>query len=243
MKRFLALLFFAAWTSLNAGTHSDLYNSYGELLSKYVKPSGVDYQSWVVNDEDVDALYDLLMAMSIVDVDSLSDDEQQAFYINLYNAAMIQAVLENYPLKTVTTILPGFGIFEKKYIQLGDRVLSLNEVEKSILLERWDEPRIHFAVNCASASCPPLRNEPFTGEKLETQLQEQTEQFAETKHALRLDRKNRTAYVSSLFDWYADDFPGDSPLHYLNRYRQKSIPTRYKVKFINYDWSLNEAKN
>ncbi len=217
------------------------YAAYGALLKKYVKADGVDYAAWHENKADVNALDTHLDRMAEVDVKSLSREAQMAFYINLYNAAMLQAVFDDYPIKTVTTILPDFGIFKKEFIRLGGKRLSLDGVEKGILLKQWDDGRIHFAVNCASISCPPLRNEPFTAAKLDAQLDEQSRAFAASRHAANLDKQNKTVRVSALFNWYADDFTGKNAVEYLNRYRNNKLPSGWKIAYQEYDWGLNAS--
>ena len=156
---------------------------------------------------------------------------------------MLQIVLKNYPLRSVKTIgvLP-FSVFKKDQITLGDSKVSLDDIEKGILLNRYFDPRIHFAVNCASESCAPLRIEPFTGHLLDEQLKEQTELFAESERAAQVDEENRSIAYSELFKWYADDFVGENPAEYLNQYRSEALPMNYSVEWITYDWSLNEIE-
>jgi len=215
---------------------------YAELLETYVMPDGVAYEQWFNHAEDLQALDLVLERWAQIPVDDLSPTEQKAFYINLYNAGMLQAVFQNYPLKSVKNIgfLP-FSIFKKDFIQLGDEMLSLDDIEKGILLKTFPDPRIHFAVNCASESCPPLRAEPFRSAVLEAQLDEQTRLFAESDRAARIIQKKRYAY-SELFNWYDSDFAGEHPAEYLNRYRSESLPTTGKFDWIPYDWSLNAVK-
>ena len=219
------------------------YSEYARLLERYVAEDGVRYEAWADEPADLAALEDFLAAAASVDVDALSRDSQTAFYINLYNGAMLQAVFEHWPVESVKNIgwWP-FGIFKKSFIQQGDRKLSLDDVEKGILLKDYFDPRIHFAVNCASESCPPLRAEPFVGERLEAQLEEQTRLFAASRRAARVDRARKSVAYSSLFDWYADDFPGSNPAEYLNRYRAEPLPTDFEIGWIPYDWSLNAAE-
>lgn len=217
------------------------YNSYAKLLAKYVTADGVLYEKWYANPVDLSELEVFLSSMATVDVKAMSPDEQKAFYINLYNAGMLQAVFRNYPLKSVKRIgLIPFSIFKKDLIQLGDQKLSLDDIEKGILLKEFFDPRIHFAVNCASESCPPLRVEPYNALQLEAQLEEQTRLFAESDRAVRENGK-RYAY-SELFNWYGDDFIGKHPAKYLNQYRSEPLPTQGEFDWIPYDWSLNTAK-
>ena len=219
------------------------YSDYEKLLETYVTEDGVCYAAWSENEDDVTVLNAFVEHLGQVDFNALPEAEQIAFYINLYNAAMLKIVLENYPIESVTKIgiLP-FSVFKKDQIQLGDGKVSLDEIEKGILLNKYFDPRIHFAVNCASESCPPLRTEPFTGSQLEEQLKEQTELFAESKRAVRIDEANRNIAYSELFKWYADDFEVKNPAEYLNQFRSEALPKNYSVEWIPYDWSLNEIE-
>ncbi len=229
------------------GLHVDAsvkYIEYADLLSKYVRSDGVDYASWSQVPSDIKRLDSVLADWSQVDVESLTQADQKAFYINLYNAAMLQAVFDNYPLKSVKNIgLLPFSIFKKKFIKQGTQKLSLDGVEKGILLKEFVDPRIHFAVNCASESCPPLRAEPFLGEVLDSQLDEQTRDFAESNRAIRINQSAKSIAYSELFKWYKGDFEVENPAEYLNNYRSKKVKLSYKVKWIEYDWSLNSSSN
>lgn len=217
-----------------ASIHAD-FNS---LLVKYALANGVKYKQWKASSEDVAALDKYLVDMSKVTVSTLADQDAKAFYINLYNAAMIQAALAAYPTDSVAQSIPSFGIFKKEYIKLEGKDVSLDHVEKGILLKKWPDARIHFAVNCASYSCPPLRAEAFEGARLETQLDEQAKVFANSEEGAKLvDGKLQ---ISSLFDWYASDFPGD-PVDYLNKYRDEKLPAQ-QPGFIDYNWALNIAE-
>ncbi len=224
-------------------THANADDSvYARLLDRYVEPNGVRYAAWAENAEDRAALANYLDSAAGVDPARLDRPARIAFFINLYNAAMLQAGIENWPIPSVVEIGPEpFSIFKKRFIHLGDEKLSLDMIEKEILLTQYFDPRIHFAVNCASESCPPLRSEPFDGERLDQQLDEQTRLFANSNRAARVSKSGREIAFSSLFDWYANDFPGDNPAEYLNRYREVALPTDAKTLWIEYDWSLNVA--
>ena len=219
------------------------YTDYARLLERYVAEDGVRYEAWSDDPDDLTALEDLLAALASVEVAALPPASQKAFYINLYNAAMLQAVFGHWPVASVKEIGPKpFSIFTKRFIAQGERRLSLDDVEKEILLKDYFDPRIHFAVNCASESCPPLRAEPFVAERLEAQLKAQTRLFARSQRAARVDRTKKRVAYSSLFNWYAGDFRGDNPADYLNHYRADRIPTDFGIGWIPYDWSLNAAK-
>ncbi len=242
-----------AWLSLMIGAcllcamslHAEPDDSdYARLLNTYVADDGVRYAAWAKQVDDVSALKAFVSELGQTDLDGLSKDAQKAFYINLYNAGMLQAVLDHYPLKSVKSIgLLPFSVFKKKWIALGDDKVSLDHIEKGILLEEYFDARIHFAVNCASESCPPLRAEPFVGERLNTQLDEQTRLFADSGRAARVDVEKEAVAYSELFKWDADDFGVENPSEFLNRYRETDLPMDHSVGWIPYDWSLNAAKN
>jgi len=220
------------------------YDEYGRLLDQYVTPEGVDYRGWHASEADSAALDNILDQWSSVDHQSLDREEASAFLINLYNAAMIREVLENYPLDSVREIgfLP-FAVFRRDVIDLNGDDVSLDHIEKEVLLKDYFDPRIHFAVNCASVSCPPLRGDPFTGGDLSAQLDEQTRLFASSSHAAQVSSDNESTSYSELFKWYADDFPGDDPAVYLNRFRNDPLPEGNEVKWIEYDWGLNRSSD
>ena len=218
------------------------YREYGRLLETYVMPGGVNYDGWHQSALDQVALDNLLAEWSKVDPDSLSRTESTAFLINLYNAVMIDQVLEHYPINSVRDIgLLPFAVFRRDIIALNGEKVSLDEIEKGRLLKDYFDPRIHFAVNCASISCPPLRATPYTGGTLDQQLEEQTRLFAESPHAARIGEDGETTYYSELFKWYQDDFPGENPAVYLNRFRDEPLPVENRVGWIDYDWNLNEV--
>jgi len=218
------------------------YGPWAELLGRYVTPDGVRYEAWHADAEDRAKLDGVLDSFASVGRSALDDDTAAAFLINVYNAAMIQAVLREYPLSSVREIGSSpFAVFKKEFIGLDGETVSLDEVEKGILLEEYSDPRLHFAVNCASVSCPPLRAEPFRGADLDRQLGQQARLFANGPHAARVSADGDTTAYSKLFEWYADDFPGDDPAVYLNRFRDEPLPVGNGIEWIDYDWSLNEA--
>lgn len=232
--------FSAAALLLVATACGQNYKSYNQLLSKYATADGVRYQAWAANDVDHTILDATLADWSKIDATKLGKNDKAAFRINLYNASMISVALDKYPLKSVTKIGIPFSVFKRRFIETPNGKISLDTLEKKLLLKDFPDARIHFAVNCASVSCPPLRNEAFTGKKLEKQLQQQAERFVASKHAVQIS--GDTAHYSSLFNWYQKDFGESNPAHIINQFSEKKISTSLKVKWIKYDWNLNEAK-
>ena len=216
--------------------------AYAALLEKYVLDDGVRYAQWHGNAEDRMALKGVLEQWSTIDPASLDRGGATAFLINLYNAAIIHQVLEHFPLKSVRDIgLMPFALFRQDIVILNGSKVSLDAIEKEKLLEDYFDPRIHFAVNCASVSCPPLRAEPFTAADLERQLNEQSILFANSRRAARVIPDTDATAYSELFKWYADDFPGDDPAEYLNRFRDDPLPVGNAIRWISYNWSLNDV--
>ncbi|MCH2155504.1 MAG: DUF547 domain-containing protein [Opitutales bacterium] len=216
---------------------SGLHQPYAELLSVYAKAEGIDYATWFQSPNDRYKLSKYISALGETYPKTSGYEDRKAILINLYNAAMIETVFQYYPINSVTEIMPDFGIFRKKHIQLGDDIVSLDDIEKGILLKEYPDPRIHFAVNCASISCPPLRQEPYYGERLNEQLEEQTLFFAGWIEGLQI-REDRVL-LSSLLDWYAHDFEDNDPIGFLNQYRESAIPRDRPIEYIPYNWDLN----
>lgn len=218
-------------------------SDYGRLLAKYVTPAGtVKYRDWKANAEDLSALRKITAQIGSDQPADTSRDGRFAYHINAYNAWMLRLVLDRYPIKSVQDIAPSFGVFTEPRITVAGKKMSLNQLEKEILIPEFKDPRVHFAINCASTSCPPLLNLPFTAAKLTTQLDAQTKAFA-NKGAGAVQLSGKKVQLSKIFEWYAADFKasGDA-VGLINKYRSEPIPTGAKVSYFDYDWSLNEAR-
>ena len=211
-------------------------DDYGTLLQKYVTPDGVDYSAWNENAEDKVRLSKVNLYFEDAELPK-GRDTALAFYINAYNSAILDKILEKYPTKG-----PMSGdklFFYKKNIRVTGKRLSFDTLEQKIIRPRFQEARVHFALNCASKSCPPLRAEPYLAEKLDAQLNEQTRLFLHSDHGVKL--KGETAMFSKIFDWYAEDFGGkDKTANWVRFYR--NLPPLKSYHYMEYDWSLNEAK-
>ncbi|MEE9439827.1 MAG: DUF547 domain-containing protein [Saprospiraceae bacterium] len=163
-----------------------------------------------------------------------TDDENLAFWINAYNAFTIKMILNNYPVEKITD-LHGGKPWDKKWISINGKTLSLNNIENDIIRPTYREPRIHFAVNCAAKSCPPLLNKAFTPSNLKTQLESQAKKFINNPKLNTLE-KNQIE-VSKIFEWYGVDF-GEIP-SYISKYANTTVKSNAKVTFKKYDWALN----
>lgn len=229
--------------------HALDHSAYDEILNRYVKGGYFDYESFVKNSDDRNKLHDYLSSLSNVEPKELSENEELAYWMNLYNASTIDLVTRNYPLESIRDLDGWFGsIFSKKFIPVGDRKLSLDNVEHDTIRERFDEPRIHFALVCAARSCPPLRDEAYVGERLDEQLEDQTRIFLQSdKNQFPVQNGQLKLKFSKILYWYGEDFGGESGVvqfvkNSLPQSKQSLIEREnYSVEYFPYDWSLNQA--
>ncbi len=215
---------------------------FGELLNAYVQDGVVNYKGFQTEEKKLDTYLGILER---TDTSRLNRLEAFAFYINAYNAWTIKLILTAYPEIDSIWDLGGRFFnkpFEKRFIKLDQKTVSLDYIEHTILRPTFKDPRVHFAVNCASKSCPPLYPTPFRAETLEEQLDAATRAFINDpgKNYLKED----TLYVSKIFKWFSDDFDND-PTGFILKYASKEFEARIrsqknlKVKYIDYNWSLN----
>jgi hypothetical protein len=241
MKSWIALL----TLFLISAQAQEWVGTYAELLDKYVTPTGVRYQPWTLSPRDSAKLDSALVSLAKTPLPA-SGNARKAYLINAYNLGMLSIVLQQYPLGSVKDIAPSFGVFKQKRLILGGQKFSLDDIEKNLLLKEFPDARIHFAVNCASRSCPPIAPKPYRAEMLEVQLDASVKAALDSNPlAIQFDPAAKTANLSSLFDWYAPDFQrdgGGTALGFINRYKSSPLPASVKIKFQPYDWSLNEAK-
>ena len=217
---------------------------YGELLKKYVRDGKVDYAGFKTEEAKLDRY---LKILENVDPGILSRNEQFAFYINAYNAWTIKLILSGYPgvtsIKDLGSLLK--SPWKKKIVRIDGKVITLDHVEHEILRPRYKDPRVHFAINCAAKSCPPLWPEPFNGNILDRQLDDSTRSFINNPKSYRLD--DSELYVSRIFKWFSEDFNEDIFGFFLKyatgslKKELKSKSERIVVKYLEYDWSLNEV--
>ena len=221
----------AGATSEGAAAVPD-HGPFNALLQRFVDASGnVDYAGFKAAHPKLKAY--LKSLDSNPPEDAWRREDGLAYWINAYNAATLDLILDNYPLSSIKD-LDGGNPWDVKRVRLGGQVYSLNGIENDVIRPRYGDARIHFAVNCAAASCPPLRNEAYTGDRLEEQLGEQTRAFLNDDGFTEVDGDAVT--VSSIFDWYGEDF-GDVA-RYIGKYRD-DVDAGAEVSFSDYDWSLN----
>jgi hypothetical protein len=236
--------------SLSSMVYAYSPNDFNTLLKTYVSDMGfVDYDAWKENSDDIAKLQAFVDDMAAYDVSSLSGQEQLAFWINAYNALALHEVLERYP---VDTIRPDFlGIPERSFFVepehiVGGKNYSLDQIENDVL-RKLGEPRIHFAINCASFSCPKLRSEVYTASKLDEQLSEQAIMFINDPMRNQFDTESNTARLSKIFDWFRGDFDavGGVAVYMAQFARGEALAVlqsaSLSIDYLPYDWKLNRV--
>lgn len=270
MQRFLRLLFLcfalAATTAQAAFDHD--HRGWTELLKKHVvlvdggKASKVRYAGFAQDRPALKAYLDALAAVSRQEYDGWSKNQQLAFLLNSYNAFMIEKILTRYPdIKSVWDFGKVFGNpFKDRFFRLLGRDMTLDGIEHDTIRSpgSFDDPRIHFAVNCASIGCPMLREEAFVAARLDQQLEQQTVRFFADRSRNRYNPRTGALEVSSIFDWYGKDFARgwkghNSLAQFLSKYADQlaDTPEQQKVvreqkagtSFLDYNWGLNDAKS
>ncbi len=235
------------------------HTAWTEILQANVQGDAFDYAAVQKAPQKLNAYLETLQAVTPRELGGWTKEERYAFWINVYNAYTIKKVVDNYPLDSIKDLNTGlFGaksVFNKEFIPMsahhpeGDKdELSLNDVEHGILRPKFKDARVHAAINCASYSCPPLLNEAFTAKKLDEQLDKQMKAFVVDTKRNQLNREKNRLYLSEIFDWFDDDFERDAGTvrEYVARFAPEKdrefIRNAKRIKYIDYDWSLNDVK-
>jgi len=230
--------------SLNSYAEEPDWINYGKLLTQHVKQGQRDNVNLMAVDY-VGIKNDPLYRQVVEQIENfdtkqlVSNNEKLAFYINAYNVLAIKMVLDHWPVKSIKDAGSLFSSVWKKDVgKINHKTVTLNEVEHKIL-RKMGEPRIHMAIVCASVSCPDMRSEPYTAEKLSQQLDDQTRKFlSNTGKGLRI--KGSTAEVSKIFGWFEEDFEKHGGIAEFIRIYRKDLPKNIKIdSSIAYNWNLN----
>jgi hypothetical protein len=209
------------------------HSIWSDLLKKHVSETGkVDYAGFVKDQEQLDA-YLAELAQFPVQPD-WPRNHQMAYWINAYNAFTVKLIVDHYPVQSIRDLHEG-NPWEVKWIKLGGQTYSLDNIENDILRPQYKDARIHFAVNCAARSCPPLLNKAFTANQLDQLLDQQASKFINNKRYNQITPES--VKVSMIFEWYEEDF--GQLIQYLNQFSKTDIPRNAKIEFATYDWALN----
>ena len=232
------------------------HSVWDSLLAKYVRPqaagaSRFDYKG--VDAADRERLRHYISTLEQVDPAALNRSEQIALLVNLYNAKTIDIVLDHYPVASIKDISLGGGLlasitggpWKQKVTKLKGEDLSLDDIEHGILRPVFRDPRVHYALNCASLGCPNLRTEAFTGAKIEAQLDAAARDFINDPRGV--DASEGTLRVSSIYSWFQEDFGGDDAgvIAHLKKFALPSLAQRLdrakRIDGYDYDWKLNDV--
>ena len=263
----IAISSLAATPAADAQAFDHSHAAWTALLKKHVvvlqggRASQVRYAGVAQDQAALKAYLASLSAVSQAAFDAMSKPQQMAFLINAYNAFTVELILTRYPKLASIKDLGSFlsSPWKPKIVPLLGSMHSLDNIEHDMLRARgrYDEPRVHFAVNCASIGCPALREEAFTPDKLEAQLEEQTQRFMSDRSRNRWNAADGKLEVSKIFDWFGEDFRSgfkgitsagvfyakyaaqlaDAPAE-RERVRSGTAP----VSYLEYDWKLNDVR-
>ena len=243
-----------AWAIWDASDESNTasidHSDWQHVLETYVVGDGNGlnlFNYGGVSAEDKKRLDTYLDTMQNLDPRAYSSDEQEAYWINMYNALTVKLIVDNYPVKSITKLggLLSFGPWDKEVAEVAGEKLTLNDIEHRILRPIWQDSRVHFAVNCASIGCPNLQGTAFTADNKEALLEKGAVDYLSHPRALKFDNDGKL-HLSSIFDWYGIDF-GDSSSEIFQSlskwapegYSQKLASYTGRVKY-DYDWGLND---
>ena len=272
---FIAVFFLSpcAEFSLPHSDSSFSYQNYKTVLKTYVDGKGfVDYRGLKNNSGELDAFLSLLANIESENYQSWTVPDKIAFWLNAYNALTLKTIIEHYPIKSSffksltfpkNSIRQISGVWDKIMFSVIGEEMTLDHIEHQILRKEFIEPRIHTALVCAAKSCPPLRNEPYNGENLNSQLEDQTKKFLFSQKNFLIDNKKHTIYLSSIFEWFGEDFlagyssqdefkirnPEENAvlnfisLHIPANLKKFLWDPSYRIKYMKYDWNLNEKVN
>jgi Protein of unknown function, DUF547 len=232
---------------------------YAAILTRYVNADGLVNYSALQNDrQQLDRFNASIGTVSVVTYESWNDSQKIAFLMNAYNALTLQSIVDQKPLKK--SIKDISGVWNGRRFEVVGEAKTLDNIEHDTLRKRFTEPRLHVALVCAAISCPDLRNEPYVGDRLDQQLDDQVKRFLNNPHkGLRIDRPNKRVYLSSIFKWYGDDwkaqyaietgFAGSAKekavLNFISQYvapadQEYLKKGGYEVRYLDYDWALNQ---
>ena len=244
------------------------HQAFEDLLQRFVVNNRVDYDAWHADPQAIAQLNSYLAAVAAYSPDNAPErfrnkNDGKAYWLHIYNALVIKAVLDHWPLASVNDvkapleIVQGYGFFYRLGFIVGGQTLNLYDIEKEKVLKQWSDPRAHFVLNCASASCPVIRPSLPTGDALEPHLLKATQEFISDPHNVNINHQAKQLHLSRIFDWYQADF--------INDLRRRSVPApngivdylidaapaalkpelqksiAYKINYVDYDWALNKA--
>ncbi|MBK8720801.1 MAG: DUF547 domain-containing protein [Saprospiraceae bacterium] len=236
---FWGLCFILSHTFAKAQVSHQLWDN---LLKKHVDDKGMVDYGGIKADSLVFNTYLEILKTNHPNEKKWSKEAQMAYWINAYNAFTVKLIIDNYPLKSIKDIKKGIPfvntVWDIKFIKIGKNTYDLNNIEHSKLRKKFNDPRIHFAINCASLSCPNLSNKAYFPENLSKQLDEAAKNFINDT-SKNIIQKNKVQ-LSKIFSWYQGDFMQNRTLFdFLNKYSITKIDNNASIDYLDYSWNLN----
>lgn len=238
-----------------AGASDFSYDVWRRVLDGYVARGRVDYDAIKKSPAGLNQFLNEVQAVSRKDYQIWNRDQKTAFWINTYNAAAVKVVVDHsplhkrlgwkalaYPAESIQQIP---DVWDRKVVEVMGLRLSLDNIENDILRKEFSEPRIHFALVCASLGCPVLRSEPYEAGPLGSQLEDQVRRFLSDPNKFRYEKKSDKIHLSSIFKWFKEDFnPRGGVTAFLKNYLPEEIASaltpRTEIEWLDYDWRLNQ---
>lgn len=239
---FLGIFLLTFCFPLSAFDHN--HTKWDGLLKKHVSAGLVSYKGFNKDKLELQSYLEALSEVTESEYSKFSKEQKLSFLINAYNAFTVQLILDHYPLTSIRKIgiFPG-AAWRKEFFNLLGKKRNLDWIEHSKLRIDFEEPRIHFAIVCASIGCPVLISESYTPGKLNTQLQTVMNGFLQDKSRNYFDSSKQILYLSSIFNWFQKDFTKKGSLvDFVNGSMNQEIPSGVKIEYLDYNWNLNERK-
>ena len=212
------------------------YQEYNQLLKNAVDANGqIDYRWLKMNQARIEKISTAWQHSG--DWEKWPQPAQKAFWINVYNLHTMLLVCRYYPVKSIRDIADGKP-WDLQWIKMNGKTYSLNDIEHNLLRKKFKDPLIHFAINCASISCPALSNRAYEAENLARQLQTRARIFVRDKNKNRISADS--LHLSAIFDWYREDFGGLTD--FISRFADLKIKNAATINFMEYSWALNERR-
>lgn len=250
MKSIYQILVVLFTFSLSTHAFDHSYKKFAKVLKENVvlksAQSRVTYQDLKKKPEVLNAILNSWQKVKKEDFNKWSKDQQLAFLINAYNGFTLKLIIDNYPVKSIKDIGSFFSSpWKKEFFELFGKKAHLDHIEHELIRKKFKEPRIHFAVNCASLGCPSLALVPYQAQKLDDQLESAAKAFIQNADRNRFDQKEKKAYLSNIFKWYGDDFErmtGKDYKSFIKKFIPAYSPNDWEIEWLSYDWNLNEVK-
>ncbi|MEP4079109.1 DUF547 domain-containing protein [Haloferula sp.] len=233
--------------SMVASAFDQSHSQLNGVLKKYVANKKADYAGLKKDQGALDSYLSSVAGVSKSEFKGWSDKQELAFLINVYNAATLKLVVDHYPVKSIKKIGGFKGPWKQEVVQLFGKKFTLDQIEHEMIRVDYDDPRAHFAINCASGGCPSLRSEAYRAEKLDTQLHQQGQIFFGDASKNRVDESAGRLYLSPIFEWFKEDFVKKSGsvekfiAPFLPEAQRSAVLSgKLKIVYTDYDWKLNQ---